>query len=95
MIWLIVIDIVTRHSGYRQVQKLHQVLRGPTQTFTVKGAGTWFWMSITNINTVIMDSSEFVGVREFNPGGTLNINAPPRIKTGHDLRNLFLRHKKV
>ena len=31
----------------------------------------WFWLSITDTNTVIMEFSYMVGVRELNPGGTL------------------------
>ncbi len=31
----------------------------------------WFWLSITDINSVIMDYSFTVGVRECNPVGTL------------------------
>ncbi len=32
----------------------------------------WFRLSMTDINTRIMEFSYFVGVIEFNPGGTLN-----------------------
>ncbi len=31
----------------------------------------WFWLPITDINTVIIEFSYIVGVREFYPGGTL------------------------
>ncbi len=32
----------------------------------------WFWSSIADINTAIIEFSYTVGVREFNPDGTLN-----------------------